>query len=340
MFETYFKDHIDIVSDAINPNEYNAEEDPGLFTSQKTDRGPLGSNWLEELKANASHSTATSTVGNKSMKYMCAYKLCRIECAFWGCQSRVEKLISESVLRHMILMSHRQAWCWQDECFDLTIDDVRELELETQRYLNMKMRNEQIDPETFNSMNKSKLKIEDKSSSTQLQVQKGSDNNKLKVNEIVEKNKKICEQEKTDYEDFSSSQDDLKSKYNENGNYNENLRPMTTSATITPMNQCIDENNEFEDIYNEDSDFGDNEEDENDDEKDNLSQNSNFDEFYDAISQASFNLSTNTNESETKSTNSISLSTQLTQKLNKQKFLSRLKKEIILKKSLTQTITI
>jgi hypothetical protein len=75
---------------------------------------------------------------------MCAYKLCRIECAFWGCQSRVEKLISESVLRHTILMSHRQAWCWQDEYVDLTMDDVRQLEIETQRYLTMKMKNSEF----------------------------------------------------------------------------------------------------------------------------------------------------------------------------------------------------
>lgn len=74
---------------------------------------------------------------------MCVYKLCRIECAFWGCQSRVEKLISESVLRHTILITHRQAWCWQDEYTHLTIDDVRRLEAETQRYLSMKMKNEE-----------------------------------------------------------------------------------------------------------------------------------------------------------------------------------------------------
>ena len=47
----------------------------------------------------------------------------------------------------MILMSHRQAWCWQDEYVDLTIDDVRKLELETQHYLNLKMRN---DPDAEN----------------------------------------------------------------------------------------------------------------------------------------------------------------------------------------------
>jgi hypothetical protein len=138
-------DYIDIVNDQINANEYKSEEDPASFISAKTGRGPLGSDWLDELKENSTKSApGRSKLNNKPCEYMCAYKLCRIECAFWGCQSRVEKLISESVLRHMILVSHRQAWCWQDEYVDLTIDDVRQLEIETQKYLNMKMRNELI----------------------------------------------------------------------------------------------------------------------------------------------------------------------------------------------------
>ena len=37
-------------------------------------------------------------------------------------------------------MGHRQAWVWQDEWHGLTIDDIRQLEEETQRVLAMKMR--------------------------------------------------------------------------------------------------------------------------------------------------------------------------------------------------------
>ena len=36
-------------------------------------------------------------------------------------------------------MTHRQAWCWQDEYADLTIEEVRRLEAETQEILNDKM---------------------------------------------------------------------------------------------------------------------------------------------------------------------------------------------------------
>ena len=40
----------------------------------------------------------------------------------------------------MLFMTHRQAWCWQDEYADLSIDEVRQLEAETQEILNDKMR--------------------------------------------------------------------------------------------------------------------------------------------------------------------------------------------------------
>lgn len=40
-----------------------------------------------------------------------------------------------------MLMGHRQAWVWQDEWYGLTINDIRELEKETQRMLAKKMGN-------------------------------------------------------------------------------------------------------------------------------------------------------------------------------------------------------
>ena len=138
-------DHIDIVNDPINPNEYKLEEDPAKFHSTKTNRGPLSKTWLKELKEKAKSGKSPAT------SYMCVYKLCRIECPFWGCQSRVEKLICESVLRNMIFILHRQAWCWQDEYIEMTIDEVRKLELETQQYLGAMMRNEPVSSLQFNS---------------------------------------------------------------------------------------------------------------------------------------------------------------------------------------------
>jgi len=38
-----------------------------------------------------------------------------------------------------MLRAHRQAWCWQDEYYGLTMDDIRRLERETQLALQEKM---------------------------------------------------------------------------------------------------------------------------------------------------------------------------------------------------------
>nr|XP_023994607.1 membrane-associated phosphatidylinositol transfer protein 2-like [Salvelinus alpinus] len=42
-------------------------------------------------------------------------------------------------LRKVMVRAHRQAWCWQDEWYGLTIEDIRQLELETQLALATKM---------------------------------------------------------------------------------------------------------------------------------------------------------------------------------------------------------
>lgn len=38
-----------------------------------------------------------------------------------------------------MVRAHRQAWCWQDEWYGLTMEDIRQLELETQLALARKM---------------------------------------------------------------------------------------------------------------------------------------------------------------------------------------------------------
>lgn len=93
-------------------------------------RGPLTSDWFEQLKKN----------GRKD-SIMCAYKLCRVEFRYWGMQSKCERFIYEIALRKTILRAHRQAWCWQDEYQGLTLADIRRLEDETQRELNKRMAN-------------------------------------------------------------------------------------------------------------------------------------------------------------------------------------------------------
>ncbi|XP_029137443.2 membrane-associated phosphatidylinositol transfer protein 2-like [Labrus bergylta] len=121
-------DPIDIVKDYIAPHEYLVEEDPKLYQSLKTKRGPLSDDWIEEINQSPGRCPV-----------MCAYKLCKVEFRYWGMQSKIERFIHDVGLRKVMVRAHRQAWCWQDEWYGLTIEDIRQLELETQLALAKKM---------------------------------------------------------------------------------------------------------------------------------------------------------------------------------------------------------
>nr|XP_048303207.1 membrane-associated phosphatidylinositol transfer protein 2 isoform X9 [Myodes glareolus] len=119
-------DIIDIVKDPVPPNEYKPEEDPKLFQSIKTHRGPLSDNWIQEYK-------------KRLLPIMCAYKLCKVEFRYWGMQSKIERFIHDTGLRRVMVRAHRQAWCWQDEWYGLTMENIRALEREVQLMLSRKM---------------------------------------------------------------------------------------------------------------------------------------------------------------------------------------------------------
>ncbi|XP_055987344.1 membrane-associated phosphatidylinositol transfer protein 2 isoform X1 [Sorex fumeus] len=119
-------DLIDIVKDPVSPGEYKMDEDPKLFHSLKTQRGPLPDNWIEECQ-------------RRLLPLMCAYKLCKVEFRYWGMQSKIERFIHDTGLRKVMVRAHRQAWCWQDEWFGLSMENIRELEKEAQLMLSRKM---------------------------------------------------------------------------------------------------------------------------------------------------------------------------------------------------------
>lgn len=73
------------------------------------------------------------------MSLMCAYKLCRVEFRYWGMQTKLEKFIHDTALRKTMQRAHCQAWAWQDEWHGLTMDDIREIERQTQLALKQKM---------------------------------------------------------------------------------------------------------------------------------------------------------------------------------------------------------
>eukprot|EP00794_Sanderia_malayensis_P014394 gene14394-15893_t len=116
-------DLIDPVKDAYPSNFYKVEEDPKKFVSSKTNRGPLSEDWLKEHREDPS-----------SKEIMCAYKIITVEFKYWGIQSKIEQYIQDSA-RKTVMVAHRQAWSWQDEWCDLTMDDIRLLELNLQKEL-------------------------------------------------------------------------------------------------------------------------------------------------------------------------------------------------------------
>ena len=77
-------DPIDIVRDPIPPHEYLVEEDPKLYQSVKTRRGPLSDDWIQEINQHPDQNPV-----------MCAYKLCKVEFRYWGMQSKIERFIHD-----------------------------------------------------------------------------------------------------------------------------------------------------------------------------------------------------------------------------------------------------
>jgi len=130
---------VDIVMEEIDPRYYKKEEDPKLFVSQKTKRGPLAENWQKTQKP-----------------LMCIYKLTYVEFKVWGLQTTAESWIQKSMVHDVLTLGHKQAFCWMDEWFDMTIDDLRKFEQETKEFLDQLLKGE-----TPKTPRQSEKKIED-----------------------------------------------------------------------------------------------------------------------------------------------------------------------------------
>lgn len=94
-----FVDTIDVVKDQVYGADYVREEDPKIYVSEKTGRGPLSDNWLQEYWADCKGKTMPTASGKA---IMCAYKLCRVEFRYWGMQTKLEKFIHDVGEYHQI----------------------------------------------------------------------------------------------------------------------------------------------------------------------------------------------------------------------------------------------
>ncbi|XP_066578095.1 phosphatidylinositol transfer protein, beta, like isoform X1 [Amia ocellicauda] len=111
----------------VADDDYKPDEDPAVFHSEKTGRGPLGPGWKKELYSS-------------DWPHMTAYKLVTVHFRWWGLQGRVEKFIHKQEKR-LFTNFHRQLFCWIDRWVDLSMEDIRRMEEETQRELDQ-MRNQ------------------------------------------------------------------------------------------------------------------------------------------------------------------------------------------------------
>lgn len=139
-------DFLDIAFDEIKPHHYKESEDPKLFKSEKSGRGPLVEGWRDNHKP-----------------IMCCYKVVHAKFEVWGLQTKVEdyvqavcknstfdyillsyrylfNIILFKAIREILLLGHRQAFTWMDEWFNMTIDDVRAYERDMQAKTNMKVK--------------------------------------------------------------------------------------------------------------------------------------------------------------------------------------------------------
>lgn len=102
---------MDIANDPVPSKDYKASEDPKKFKSKKTGRGPLlGPKWWDGISP-----------------VMCCYKLVTVHFKWWGLQNRVENFIQGCYPR-LFGNFHRQVFCWMDNWYGLTMNDIRILE--------------------------------------------------------------------------------------------------------------------------------------------------------------------------------------------------------------------
>lgn len=76
----WLADVIDPIKDPVSYSDYLEEEDPLLYKSTRTGRGPMKENWLEYYR-----------VDKPPSDVMCAYKLIKVEFRYWGMQVSWEK---------------------------------------------------------------------------------------------------------------------------------------------------------------------------------------------------------------------------------------------------------
>uniref|UniRef100_A0A7E4VPV7 Phosphatidylinositol transfer protein n=1 Tax=Panagrellus redivivus TaxID=6233 RepID=A0A7E4VPV7_PANRE len=109
---------IDIADDSnLKKGDFNDENNIHQFTSEKTGRGPLNEGWARKHKP-----------------VITAYKCVSVNFKWFGLQNRVEKAIHKTYPR-LFAKFHRECFCWIDQWYALSMEEIRSIEEETQAKL-------------------------------------------------------------------------------------------------------------------------------------------------------------------------------------------------------------
>lgn len=109
------------MKDQLYGADYVKDEDPRLYHSEKSGRGPLSENWLEEYWREVQGKSQPLPNGKA---LMCAYKLCRVEFRYWGMQTKIERFIHDVgkptlTLRELSFLLYFLQLCAK-QCLELT----------------------------------------------------------------------------------------------------------------------------------------------------------------------------------------------------------------------------
>ncbi|CAG8533970.1 14303_t:CDS:2 [Ambispora leptoticha] len=105
---------IDVANDPIEQKDYKKDQDPKLYHSERTGRGPLtDKDWM-----------------HKVTPIMTCYKLVTVEFKWFGLQNKIEAFI-HNAMQALFTKFHRQVFCWTDKWYGMTMEDIRALEDKT-----------------------------------------------------------------------------------------------------------------------------------------------------------------------------------------------------------------
>ncbi|KAI4373514.1 hypothetical protein MLD38_011633 [Melastoma candidum] len=112
---------IDIASSSTDYWSYvigSNTTDFSSFKSARSGRGPLSDGWQSQCNP-----------------VMTAYKLVTVDAPYWGFGYRLEQAMLSGE-RALFIESHRNCFCWIDEWYGLSLQQVRELDQQNQASLN------------------------------------------------------------------------------------------------------------------------------------------------------------------------------------------------------------